>query len=385
VSADGRSLVLGFWILGLYYYFKKTMSQIFNLEKLYLAYLDCRKTKRNSASAIEFELGLEKNLGELLSELQSRKYEPGESICFVVREPKPREVFAAGFRDRIVHHLLIREILEMGERKFIFDSYACRKGKGTHKAIEKLKKFLREGRAGNKPLHFLQLDIDGFFMNIDKEILEKLAGKLISGQNKSYEWKEEVKWLLEKIIRHDPTKDFRMNSPPELFQLIPDRKSLFKQSPGKGLPIGNYTSQFFANLYLNELDQFIKRELKCKKYLRYVDDFILLHRDPLILKGWMREIRNFTENRLGLKISDRKIRMQNVKKGIDFLGYFVKTDYALARRSVVARFRKKIGCRRPEEIPESDKSFQAMINSYFGHFSHADCQLLRKKFAVFLK
>lgn len=358
---------------------------IFTYKNLYLAYLDCRKTKRNSKSAVEFEFNLEKNLRYLLLELQSKKYEPGKSICFVVLEPKPREIFAAGFRDRIVHHLLIREILEAGERKFIADSYACRENKGTHQAIKKLKKFLRAGKAGKDPLYYLQLDIDGFFMNINKNILEKMVKNTVERQNKPMEWKVEVNWILKKMIRHDPTRNFQINSPPEFFNFIPNRKSLFKQPKEKGLPIGNYTSQFFANLYLNELDQFVKRKLKCKKYLRYVDDFILLHRSPLVLKNWMREIKDFTQNELGLKISDRKIRMQEVGKGIDFLGYFLKPDYSLARKSVVARFKRKIGRRKQEEISEKDRSFQSMISSYFGHFSHADCQSLVKKYSVYLK
>lgn len=361
------------------------MTQVFNLKNLYLAYLDCRRTKRNSVYAIEFEFDLEKNLRQLLSELVTRKYESGQSICFVVKEPKPREVFAAGFRDRVAHHLLVREILEAGERKFIHDSFACRKNKGTHQAVKKLKKFLRAGQADKKPLYYLQLDIDGFFMNIDKAVLEKLVGRLVSGQKKPAEWKEETMWLAEKIIRYDPTKNFRMNSPPEFFALVPARKSLFHQPPGKGLPIGNYTSQFFANLYLNELDQFIKRKLKCEKYLRYVDDFILLHPDPLILKSWMKEIKKFTRSELGLEVSDRKIRMQQAAKGIDFLGYFTKPDYVLARKAVVARFKRKINRGLAEKIPEGDKGFQSMVSSYFGHFRHADCRSLVKKYEVCLK
>ncbi|HRZ95817.1 MAG TPA: reverse transcriptase domain-containing protein [Candidatus Moranbacteria bacterium] len=361
------------------------MSEIFNLKKLYVAYLDCRKTKRNSESAVEFEFGLEKNLQKLLFELKSGKYEPGKSICFVAREPKPREVFAANFRDRIVHHLLIREIHDAGERIFIFDSYACRKGKGTHQAVRKLRKFLRDERAGKKPLYFLQLDIEGFFMSIDKEILGKLAERLIERQNKSENWKKEAKWLAEKIIRHDPTRNFQMNSPKEFFDLIPDRKSLFCQPLGKGLPIGNYTSQFFANLYLNELDQFVKRKLRCRRYVRYVDDFILLHRDPAVLRSWMKEIAIFTRGSLGLRISSRKIRMQRVEKGIDFLGYFIKPDYVLARKAVTARFRNKFFAGISKAKKKKDPGFSSMISSYFGHFSHADCEMLMKKYADFLR
>ncbi len=361
------------------------MPEIFNLKRLYIAYLDCRKTKRNSESAVEFELNLENNLRELLVELQSRKYAPGRSVCFVVREPKPREVFAGGFRDRIVHHLLINELHSTGERIFISDSYACRKGKGTHRAVKKLKKFLRAGQAGRKPLYFLQLDVEGFFMNINKKILAELVNKLIKKQNKSERWKEEIRWLAEKVIFHDPTKNFKMNSPKEFFNLIPDRKSLFKQPTGKGLPIGNYSSQFFANLYLNELDHFVKRNLRCKMYLRYVDDFILLHCNPLTLKNWMKKIKYFTRKELNLKISDRKIRMQETQKGIDFLGYFVKPNYVLARRAVVARFKRKVKNYFSEKSKKEDIVFKSMVNSYFGHFSHANCRLLRKKYAVYLK
>lgn len=355
------------------------MSEIINLKKIYTAYLDCRETKRNSASAVEFEFNLEKNLKELFLEVQQRKYEPGKSVCFVVREPKPREVFAACFRDRIVHHLLVNELHNAGERIFISDSYACRINKGTHKAVRKLRDFLKTNKG--RRLHFLQLDIDSFFMSIDKIILENLVKKIIEKQNKSSVWKEEAVWLAEKIIQHDPTKNFQMNSPLEFFKLISDRKSLFKQPKTRGLPIGNYTSQFFANVYLNELDQFVKRDLKCRRYVRYVDDFILLHNDPAVLRKWMSEIKNFTEKRLKLKISDRKIRMQDMNKGIDFLGYFIKPDYVLARKAVVCRFKKKIKNRENLKIT----NFKAMIRSYFGHFSHADCRSLIKKYAIHLE
>jgi hypothetical protein len=344
--------------------------------------MDCRRSKRNSASAAEFEYALEKNLRVLLEELQAKKYEPGRSICFVVREPKPREVFAACFRDRIVHHLLVNELMAMAEKIFIHDSYACRIEKGTHRAVKRLRDFLRRSGVGHRPLWFLQLDIDGFFMSIDKNILYALAAKLIARHRKSAEWAEDISWLTQKIIWHDPTKDFEMNSPAEYFNLIPDRKSLFKQPPGRGLAIGNYSSQFFANLYLNELDQFAKRNLKCRMYLRYVDDFIMLNHDPEVLREWMKRIKYFTREKLNLKISERKIRMQETGKGIDFLGYFVKPDYALARRSVVARFKRKLSEAARNKIPKDDIGYRAMISSYFGHFSHGDCEQLVRKFSI---
>lgn len=356
---------------------------IISYKKLYLAYLDCRKAKRHKNSAIEFELDLEKNLKELLSELRSGEYTPGKSICFVVTKPKPREIFAANFRDRIVHHLLVNELMPAGESAFVFDSYACRPGKGTHRAVARLRQFLHLEKAGKKPLYFLQLDIDAFFMNIDKEILLNLAAELIAKQPSPAEWKCEAFWLANRIISHDPTKDFQINSPPEYFGLIAPRKSLFGQPAGKGLPIGNYSSQFFANLYLNKLDHFIKRALKCRRYIRYVDDFILLDQSPEKLKKWMREINAFCAEKLKLKISSRKIRLQEAGKGIDWLGYFVKPGYTLARRAVVARFKDKIKSQSRTGV--IDKSFKAMLRSYFGHFSHADCRLLRNRYADYLK
>jgi hypothetical protein len=279
----------------------------------------------------------------------------------------------------------VNELREPGERAFVFDSYACREGKGTHRAVERLRKFIGRGRSAGKELHFLQLDIDGFFMNINKEILCWLVRALISKQAKPDCWKSEAIGLAEKIIWHDPTLDYRMNSPQEFFKLIPDRKSLFKQPPGKGLPIGNYTSQFFANLYLNELDQFVKRTLKCRFYLRYVDDFILLHEDPAMLKRWMKEIKDFTRLCLDLRVSERKIRMQNIRKGVDFLGYFIKPDHVLARRSVVARFKQKIDQAAKTGIGFEDKGLKAMASSYFGHFSHGDCRRLTAKYSAMIR
>lgn len=359
--------------------------KIFTLKKIYIAYFDCRKTKRNTGSALEFEFELEKNLQNLLRELQTREYEPGKSICFVVRSPKPREIFAAGFRDRIVHHLLVNELIGQGERMFIHDSYACRKNKGTHKALERLRTFLRRVQAGKRKLYFLQLDIDAFFMSINKDILFSLLGKIIKKQNKSAQWEKEVFWLTKKIVFHNPKYNYQMNSPIEYFKLISNRKSLFKQSFKQGLPIGNYSSQFFANVYLNELDQYVKRKLKCRMYLRYVDDFVLLNSDPAVLKKWMKQIRPFLRQKLQLKISERKIRLQEVGKGIDWLGYFVKPDYVLARRAVVARFKKKIDKYTQNGILENNLVFKSMINSYFGHFSHADCKMLREKYSIYLK
>ena len=148
------------------------MSEIFNLQKLYLAYFDCRNGKRKTVNALNFEWDLERNLFLLLNELKTKKYKPGRSICFAVKEPTPREIFAATFRDRIVHHLLVREINDMGERTFIFNAFSCRKGKGTHKAVKLLKQSIRRlSKNYSKEIYYAQMDISGFFMSIDHDIL----------------------------------------------------------------------------------------------------------------------------------------------------------------------------------------------------------------------
>jgi hypothetical protein len=355
---------------------------IFTFEKLYQAYLDCRRTKRNTTNALRFEWSLEKNLFQLQKELKAKRYKPGRSICFVVTEPSPREIFAANFRDRIVHHLLINEIEDMGERSFIFDVHSCRKNKGTHLAIERLKRFIRKITENYKnEASYLQLDISGFFMAIDHNILYSLFKKLILKQNKSYQWEKDILWLAKTIIFYKPTKNYISKGNPSLFKLIPPRKSLFESSEEKGLPIGNYSSQFFANLYLNQLDQFIKRELRCEYYIRYADDLVLLDKNRGKLRHLEDKIQLFLEEELSLKLNQGKIKLQSINRGIDFLGYFIKPEYTLIRQRVVKKLEDKLyqlDQSSDSKLKLSDLKILAMINSYYGHFKHAFSFNLRK-------
>lgn len=348
-------------------------KSIFTFKNLYLAYLDCRKNKRNSLSALEFEFDLERNLGGLLKELRERVYKPGPSICFVVKEPCLREIFAASFRDRVVHHLLVREIEEAGEKAFIHDSYACRKGKGTHKAVARLFSFMRKATSNyNKKGFFLKMDISGFFMSIDKKKLFSLFKNLVVKEEKPDRWKKEVLWLGRVVISHDPTRNYVLKGDPSLFSLIPPRKSLFKAGEGKGLPIGNYSSQFFANLYLNELDQFVKRKLKVKHYLRYVDDFVVVAKKRERLKEIMLPIRKFIKRKLTLSLNFSKTKLECLEKGIRFLGYFLKPNCVLVEKRVVKRFKKKI------------KTLgQEAFASYRAHFEKAESFNLLNVFSGF--
>jgi hypothetical protein len=353
------------------------MSGIFNFEKIYSAYLECREKKRKTINALKFEWDLEKNLIGLLKELKDRKYKPERSICFAVKEPTPREIFAGSFKDRIVHHLLVREIEAIGEKIFIYHSFACRKGKGTHKAVKKLGKGIRRANKNyRKDIYYSQLDIAGFFMSINQDILHSVFKKLVLKQNKSIKWKEELLWLGKIIIFNKPTSNYIMKGDISIFSLIPKRKSLFYAKKNKGLPIGNYSSQFFANLYLNELDQFVKRVLQCKYYFRYVDDFVLLANGKEELKFQRNEINNFLTRKLDLELNKKKTKIQSVSKGINFLGYFIKKDYTLVRQRVVDNLKHKL--KKMKKDGNLDKKDISVINSYFGHFKHADSYNLRK-------
>jgi len=355
------------------------MDEIFNFKKLYRAYLACREAKRKTINALRFEWGMERNLSALQKDLKMRTYKPGRSICFAVKEPSVREIFAAEFRDRVVHHLLINEIIGIGEKEFIFDSYACRKGKGTHAAARRLKEFCRKvTRNGARKAYYLQLDLSGFFMSIGHDVLYSLLEKAVERQNKSYQWKNSVLWLAGVVIFNKPTENYFAKGDLGLLARVPPRKSLFCAPPGLGLPIGNYSSQFFANLHLNQLDQFAKRVVGCRYYLRFVDDFIILAQSRKDLVIQRNLIIAFLQEELRLKINFGKQRIQPLDAGIDFLGYFIKPDYVLVRRKVVARFKNRV---KEMEIPSNKEATQkalAVLNSYYGHFRHAFSFNLRK-------
>jgi len=353
---------------------------IFTFENLFRAYLSCRENKRKTINALKFEINLERNLFLLQKELENKTYKPGRSICFAVTEPCPREIFAATFRDRVIHHLLVRELEGIGEKSFIYDSFSCRKNKGTHSAVERLRVFIRKATKNySRKTFYLKLDISGFFMSINHNILYNILENLILKQNKPDYWKGDVLQLARIIIFHRPTANYIIKGNPDLFNLIPARKSLFGANKGKGLPIGNYSSQFFANLYLNILDHFIKRELKCGYYIRYVDDLVILDGNEKELKYFKDKINIFLKKKLDLCLNFDKIKLQNINKGVDFLGYFIKKDYMLVKKSVVKRFKNKL-LSREAKLPGNIKSVWAMVNSYYGHFKHAFSYNLRKNF-----
>lgn len=369
---------------------------MFTLENLLKAYYSCRKNKRTTINALRFEMKFESNLLKLFEELQDRTYKPDRSICFVVTYPKLREVFAADFRDRIVHHLLVSTLEPYFEKSFIYASFACRKMKGLQLAITYTQKMIRSATKNNTiTAYYGQFDIRSFFASIDKEILKKIIIRYIM-RNFPIKKQADLIWLTQIIINHNPTKNFYFKGDQALLKQIPPHKTLFNAGKDKGLPIGNLTSQFFANVYLNELDQFIKRELKIKHYVRYVDDFVILSNDLDKIKSWRDQIDTFLQKRLKLTLHPNKDKYNSVYSGIDFIGYIVKPKYALARKRVVQNLKTKLHyfnkgkllvsqnqkqMALPLSTPPTEKELKkmlAMVNSYYGHFKHANCFNLRR-------
>lgn len=255
------------------------------LSDLSQAYFDARRHKRSRHYQRTFEARTDENLSALCGELYSRCYQAGPSTCFLVKDPKLREVFAAQFRDRIVHHLYYNYTHKMLERTFIADSYSCIKGRGTHYGIDRLAHHIRQvSENWHSPCYVLKMDIKGYFMHINRERLLQITLRQLRRlsprrmcMGSQHRWRDCVdmdflEWLSSEIIMLDPTVGCKVQGNPEEWSNLPHDKSLFHSPQGCGLPIGNLTSQLFSNVYLNELDQFMKRRLHCRHYGRYVDD-----------------------------------------------------------------------------------------------------------------
>lgn len=331
----------------------------FTLEQLAVAYFDCRKSKRNTPSALAFEQNLERNLIELHDELAAGTYKPGRSICFVITRPKAREVWAAQFRDRVVHHLLYNKISPRFYASFIKDSCACIPGRGTLYAAQRLESKIRSATENwSKPVWYLKCDLANFFVAIDKSIvLDQLAARI-----------PEPWWLAlaEIILMHDPRSDYEMRGAADLLERVPPHKRLANQPAALGLPIGNLSSQFFANVYLDALDQHMKHQVRARHYIRYVDDFILLHESPQWLNGALDEINRFLPDRLGARLNPTKTILQPVDRGVDFVGHVIKPWCVRTRRRTVREAVSRIG-----NMPPSD--VYASANSYFGLLRQSSC------------
>ena len=339
------------------------------IEELFQAYYDCRKRKRNTNNAIRFEMNLERNLIGLHQDLKAATYRPGQSICFVVTYPKPREIWASDFRDRIVHHLIYNRISRRFYAGFSVDSCACIPGRGTLYAVQRLERHIRSATEDHsKTVWALQMDLANFFVSIRKDVLD---AQLMRRIDDAY-----TRYLTKLVLWNDPTKNVYIKSSSGKMAMVPAHKSLFNAG-GNGLPIGNLTSQFFANVYLDDLDQYIKRTLKIRHFVRYVDDVIILGADPKELSGIANQLERFVTDQLGVRFHPAKTHIQRAEQGINFVGYVIR-PYAryLRRRTVSAAHRAaKIG----------GDTLQQSMNSYLGLMRHSSGWHQRKKLAARLR
>jgi RNA-directed DNA polymerase len=355
---------------------------------LFQAYYHARKNKRGTRSSIAFEMNYEQNLLELGRELLSGNYKIGRSICFISFKPLQREIFAADFRDRIIHHLIFDYINHIFERSFIYDSYSCRLDKGTSLGIKRLDHFIRScSKNYKKDCYILKLDLKGYFMSIDKNILyQKLETKI---NNFTGICRFDRPWLLaliKQVIFHDPTKDCEIRGKKENWQGLPRSKSLFWVDKDKGLPIGNLTSQLFGNVYLDDFDHFVKYKLNCKYYGRYVDDMVIVDQDKERLKSIIILIRQYLKDELALELHPRKIYLQHYKKGISFLGAILKPYRKYIRNNTKGNYYRKI--RYWNQILQNNKNnlpkdyqykFVSSLNSYLGILNKFQTYKLRQR------
>ena len=360
------------------WFIREEMKEGITFEKITKAYVDCRKRKRNTNNALEFEFCLEDNLIKLYDELINGEYEISDSICFIVLYPKPREVWAACFRDRIVHHLIYNEISEKFYNRFIKDTYSCIPKRGSTNAAKSVRKYARAVTNDYKETaYYLKADLKNFFVSIDKDILYKEVAKLVDE-----EW---LLKLIKQVIYHDCKTKVEIRSAKWKFDLLPDYKSLWHTPSGKGLPIGNLTSQFFSNVYLNILDQYVKHHWKCKYYCRYVDDFVIMDKDPKKLNEIHKDLTRFLKERLGLDLHQNKKSVNKIERGIDFVGFVEKPYRTVLRQKTIKRIFQKIREQKYDPNWHTKEELQAFVrsmNSYLGILQSINGYNLRRKICL---
>ena len=372
------------------------------LEDLYRAYLAARRHKRGKWYQVEFEMRQEHELVRLRDELLERRYVARPSSCVIIHDPKMREVFAAEFRDRVVHHLFYNYTHKLFERTFIADCYSCIEGRGTHYGVERLKHHIRScSQNWSKPCYVLKLDIKGYFMNINRarllarclELLGRAGGhagrvtlpavagrppyRAVETRVRDLDW-DLVDYLLESICMLNPVENCRVLGDRSEWKKLPKDKSLFCSKEGCGLPIGNLSSQLFSNIYLGMLDEFVKRELKVKHYGRYVDDMVIVGESKEYVKSLIEPIRAFLREKLQLELSENKTRVCNARHGVEFLGAFIKPYRTYPATRTLRRMRGRL---KSLDWSERPRRIQARVNSMLGVFSHYDCWHVRKVLA----
>lgn len=360
-------------------------GQAVPLQALHAAWAAARRRKQPSANQLAFDAQWATQLLDLQQRLSTCSWQPAPSMCFVATRPKAREIHAPDFADRVVHHWLVPQLEALWEPAFIHDSFANRRGKGSHAAVQRLQQFVRQVHSGQGGGYYLQLDVHNFFNSIHRPTLWAMLKHRMLRKG----CQEHVLRATHALLRHPPLQPgVRQYGSPQERALVPPHKRLANAAPGCGLPIGNLSSQFFANVYLDKLDQFAKHQLKAPRYLRYVDDFVLVHHSREQLAQWQQQITEFlaAELRLSLKPD---IRLRPIGDGIDFLGYIVGPTHTLVRRRVVAHANQTLSAWQAAHVrgdcitatPADLRAIQATVASYGGHLRHANSYRLRQSLA----
>jgi len=317
--------------------FTHLYDKIYTSDNLHNAWRLCKRGKADSADARAFGTDLENNLARIREDLKARTWSPGGYTQFYVSDPKRRLINAPVFHDRIVHRAVYDVLLPIFEPRFIYDSYACRKEKGTHAAIRRLQKFMRSYRP---PPYYYQADIKSYFASIDHEVLLAILSRTIAD--------------------------------PDILALLGKIVDSYHESPGVGIPLGNLTSQLFANIVLNELDTYVKHTLRIPHYLRYMDDFVILSDDKRQLWQWRDDIAAHLDA-LRLRLHPRKQVVAPARCGIDFLGYVTYPDHIGLRNRNIHRFYERLSAM---EHGTFKKDPLASVMSWMGYSIHGDaCRL----------
>lgn len=317
---------------------------------MFSAWTEFKKGKGKKIDAQEFALNLEDNIFSLQYELADGSYRHSQYSSFYVYDPKLRHIHKACVRDRLLHQAVARVIEPIFERQFIFDSYSSRKDKGTHRAIARLAKFAwRLSQNNTKTVWALKCDIRKFFDSVDHNILECLISKKIDDKK--------LISLMQEVIRS------------------------YETCPGKGIPLGNLTSQLFSNIYLDELDQYVKRRMRTKYYVRYADDFVLLSQSKEELEKSLIELNIFLNLELKLELHQGKVFLRKFHQGVDFLGYVIYPHHKILRTKTKKRICRKIQLGRTEMrrgIIEPDK-FKSSLQSFLGLLKHCRGEGIKRR------
>ncbi|MBI2040659.1 MAG: hypothetical protein HYT16_01020 [DPANN group archaeon] len=325
-------------------------AEFCSMENLARAFRKARKRKTTKPYVIEFEKNLNENLTNLQTELFLHTYKPKPLKTFTIRDPKTRKISKSEFRDRVVHHALCNILEPIFEKIFICDSFANRKFKGVHKALERFDYFKRKVSSNNtKCCYVFKADIKHYFEEVNSDILIKIISKKIKDA--------QIIHLIKLILQNYESKEV-----------------------GAGMPLGNLTSQFFANVYLNELDYFAKHELKIRHYIRYVDDFVILHRNKNILEIYKNKINGFLKLRLKLELHPDKCRIKQLTTGIDFLGFRVFYYHKLLKKRTLIKFRgtfSKLCVPCNNLLAKLD--LEEFMAGWLGHIKYANTHKLQNK------